>query len=311
MEAAVRCAPPGPRAGRRQRRLLRALRQHRARTAARDVDVLDVPSGGAADPATTSTARLDARALRRGHRRPLRDLHRRAHRRARGHARSRARPARVCLVDSVTGVGGAPLPSTSGRSTSRSPARRRRSPCRRASRSASRRRRTWRTAAQAPGRGLYFDLVEFEQFAREEPDAQHPRRCRSSTRSRPSCTHGRRRRRSGRAGADRGALGPPRRDGRAHATRGSRSAPNGFGIGVLAPAGQRSPTVTADHPPRRRRAAAVVRAVAARGFVDRRRLRQGEGSHVPHRPHGRPHARRPARCLAACDAALAEVTGAR
>ncbi len=72
-----------------------------------------------------------------------------------------------------------------------------------------------------------------------------------------------------------------------------------YGIGVLAPPGERSPTVTAVTLPawaRERRRRARRRRARLR---HRRGLRPVEGDDVPRRPHGRPHARH-ARWLPGC-----------
>ncbi len=82
-----------------------------------------------------------------------------------------------------------------------------------------------------------------------------------------------------------------------------------FGVGLLAPAGSRSPTVTAVTLPTGLESGPVVRAVAARGYTigagyGRLRattFRVGHmGDHTPDTLAG---------CLAACDDALAELTG--
>jgi aspartate aminotransferase-like enzyme len=124
MEGGVRCAPAGTRARRGQRRLLERFAEI-ARACGREVDVLAVPFGRAADPDDVAR-RLDAgryAAVTVAHSETssgaLTDV-------VAVGAAARAHGAR-CLVDSVTALGAAPLDFDASDSTSCSPARRRRS----------------------------------------------------------------------------------------------------------------------------------------------------------------------------------------
>ena len=162
MEAGVRCAPPG--------RILAVVNgAFSARFAAiaqgcaRETDVLDVPWGEAVD--------LDqfADRLRRSRYAAVTIVHSETSTGARQDVRSAARLARehgaMCLVDSVTGIGGAELwfddwgldyaLTGSQKALALPPGL--------AFAAAS---EAFIAAARAtPGRGLYFDLVEFDAYA--------------------------------------------------------------------------------------------------------------------------------------------------
>jgi aspartate aminotransferase-like enzyme len=171
MEAAIRCAPEGP--------VLAIVNgafaerfAHIARACGRETHALDVPVGEVASPddvaarlaerryavvtvvhSETSTGALtDVRAIS--------DV---------AHAHGA-----LCLVDSVTGLGGAPLHTDDGgfdfvltgsqKALAMPPG------LAFAVASAD----YMRTAAAAPNRGLYFDLVEFEEYARKNQTPNTP-----------------------------------------------------------------------------------------------------------------------------------------
>jgi aspartate aminotransferase-like enzyme len=162
MEAGVRCAPPG--------RVLAVVNgAFSARFAAiaqgcgRDTDVLDVPWGG-----TVDLDQLEER-LRRTRYAALTIVHSETSTGARQDVRTATRLARengaVCLVDSVTGIGGAELwfddwgldyaLTGSQKALALPPGL--------AFAAAS---EAFIAAARGtPGRGLYFDLVEFDAYA--------------------------------------------------------------------------------------------------------------------------------------------------
>ena len=154
------------------------------------------------------------------------------------------------------------------------------------------------TAPQARSRGLYFDLVEFEQYARKNQTPNTPAtslfyaaevqlaHIRAETMPARWARH-----------AEMAALTHRWVEERAER----------FDIGILAPAPGRSPTVTAVTVPGTLTGDDVVRAVKARGFVigagygkvKARTFRIGHmGDHTPERLQ---------RCLDALDDALAEL----
>lgn len=299
MEAAVRCAPPGPVLA-----VVNGSFSERfasiARACGRDTDVLEVAIGKAADPDEVA-ARLAGRryaAVTVVHSETstgaLTDV-----RRLTELARARGT---LCLVDSVTGVAATPLHfdewdmdfvlTGSQKALALPPGL--------ALGVASE--RYMRTAAEAPSRGLYFDLVEFESYA-----------LRGQTPNTPALpllyaldtqldaiaaetVEGRWSRHAAMAR-------------RTHAWVAERA--ERFGISVLAPEGARSDTVTAVTLPEGLTGAAVVRAVAGEGItigggygrMRERTFRIGHmGDHTPQTLE---------RCLEACDRALEGLTGSR
>ena len=299
MEMAVRCAPPGAVLA-----LVNGAFSERfaeiAASCGRETTVLDVPWGEPQDldavaralagrryaavtvvHSETSTGVLtDVRAVS--------DL---AH-----------RHGAMCLVDSVTGVGGAPLDfdgwgldfalTGSQKALALPPGL--------AFGVASA--EYVRCAREAPARGRYFDVLEFEEYAlkRQTPntpalpllyalDAQLAR-IGEETVERRWARH--------RGMAERTAAWADEQQAR---HRGS--------LGILAPAGARSPTVSAITLPERVRGADVVKAAAARGFTvgggyGRLRDRTFRIGHMGDHTVGTVDA-----CLAACGAALGELLG--
>ena len=298
MEAAVRCAPPGP--------VLSIVNgafaerfAHIVRMTGRDGDVLTVPAGEGVQPAALEE-RLRARSYA-----AVTVVHSETSTGALTDVRAVSdlahRYGAACLVDSVTGVGGAPLEfdawkldfalTGSQKALAMPPGL--------AFGVASE--PYMASAARAEGRGVYFDLVEFERAA-----------LRNQTPNTPAI--------SLLYAADaqladivaRG-LEPRWAEHRAMAERtwqwvaecGERL---GIAMGVLAPEGQRSPTVTAITLPTAV-AAALPAAVAARGYVigggygaaRATTVRIGHmGDHTVATLEG---------CLAACEAALVEIAG--
>ena len=308
MEASVRCAPPG--------RLLAIVNgafserfANIARDCGRDVEVLEVEAGDVANADdvrnTLTRARYAAVAV----------VHSETSTGALTDVRAVSDAAReagaVCLVDSVTGVAAAPLPvdewqldfalTGSQKALALPPGL--------ALGVASAAYMT--TAGRAKARGLYFDLVEFEQFARKNQTPNTP------AISLLYALEAQLERTVGVDGDARLAPEPITARWARHAAMAAmthawvEARADRFGIGVLAGPGTRSPTVTAITVRRGLEPAAVVRAVAARGFVigggygkvKDRTFRIGHmGDHTPDGL---------ARCLEACDDALAELTGAR
>lgn len=297
MEAAVRCAPPGPILsvvnGAFSERFAQIVR-----ATDRELDVLEVPPGQVATPDDVA-ARLRARryaAMTVVHSETstgaLTDV-----RAIRAVAAAEGVP---CLVDSVTGVGGAELRfddwafdlalTGSQKALAMPPGL--------AFAVASE--GYMATAPQARGRGLYFDLVEFEEYARRNQTPNTPATSLFYA-AEVQLAHIR-------------AESMPARWAR-HAAMAAQThrwvdeRAERFGIGILAPAGHRSPTVTAVTVPDGLTGDDVVRAVRARGFtlgggygkVKARTFRVGHmGDHTPDRL---------ARCLDATEDALAELLG--
>ena len=296
MEASIRCAPPGP--------VLAPINgafserfAHIVRATGRELDVVDVPWGRALDPDDIA-ARLRTR--RYG---ALTVVHSETSTGALTDVHALARVAReagvYCLVDSVTGVGGVPLHmdawsldfalTGSQKALALPPGL--------AFGVASE--QYMATAAQAPNRGLYFDLVEFEEFGKKNQTPNTPSlslfyaldvqlaRIRAETMEARWARH----------------LAMAERTHRWVAEREER-----YGIRVLPPAGERSLTVTTITLPERITTDQVVRAVAARGYtigggllrLKGKTFRIGHmGEHTLEELEG---------CLAACDEALAEVS---
>lgn len=309
MEGAVRCAPPG-----RVLAVVNGAFSERfaeiARACGRAVDVLAVPFGRAADPddvarqlaagpgyaavtvahsETSSGALTDVVAVG---------------------AAARAHGAR-CLVDSVTALGAAPLDfdasgldfvlTGSQKALALPPGLA----------FAAATEAYMADARRATDRGRYFDVVEFETFAhkRQTPntpalpllyalEAQLARTVGVDGRpdAAPEPVAARWARHAAMAA-------------QTHAWAAERAAR--CGVAVLAPAGERSPTVTALTLPRDVEPARLVAAVRARGYVVGGGYGAGRATTIrighmgDHTPEGL------AGCLAACDDALAAVTGVR
>jgi aspartate aminotransferase-like enzyme len=297
MEMAVRCAPPGAVLA-----LVNGAFSERfaeiARACGRDVVACDAAWGAGFDPGEVARA-LAARRFA-----AVTVVHSETSTGVLTDARlvsdlAHAHGA-VCLVDSVTGVGGAPLdfdgwgldfaltgsqkalalpPGLAFGVASPDYVRR---------------------AAEAPARGRYFDVVEFEEYARRRQtpntpalpllyalDAQLARVAAETIEGRWA-RH--------RAMAERTA-----------AWAAALAARHGESLGILAPPGARSPTVSAITLPARVRGGDVVRAAAARGITvggGYGRLRDATfrighmGDHTPETLE---------RCLAACGDALDEL----
>ena len=299
MEAAVRCAPPGPILA-----IVNGSFSERfaniARACGRDTEVLDVPLGAAASPSDVE-ARLRARRFA-----AVTVVHSETSTGALTDVRrltevSRAHGA-LCLVDSVTGVAATPLHfddwgldfalTGSQKALALPPGL--------ALGVASE--GYMRTAATAPARGLYFDLVEFESYAARNQTPNTP--------ALPLLFA---------LEAQLEAIGRETIEARwtrhramarrTHAWVASRA--DRYGISVLAPEGSRSDTVTAVMLPDGVTGPEVVRAVARHGFTigggyGKLRDRTFRVGHMgDHTLETLEH------CLAACDAALAEVTARR
>ena len=307
MEAAVRCAPAG-----RVLAVVNGAFSERfaeiARACGREVDVLDVPFGRAADPDEVAR-RLNAgpayAAVTVAHSETssgaLTDV-------AAVAAAARARGAR-CLVDSVTALGAAPLETDasgidfvltgSQKALALPPGLA----------FAVATEAYMADARAASARGRYFDVVEFEAFAhkRQTPntpalpllyalDAQMARTVGvdGDPVAAPEPIEARWARHATLAAETHGWV-------EMHAER--------FGVAVLAPAGERSPTVTAVTLPAGVEPARVVAAVKARGYVVGGGYGAGKGSTFRVGHMGDHTAPGLAGCLAACTDALAEVTG--
>lgn len=299
MEASVRCAPPGP--------VLSVVNgafserfAHIARACQRDVDVLSVPLGRAVGLEELG-ARLAARKYA-----AMTIVHSETSTGALSDVRAATVLARergtLCLVDSVTGVAGSPLPfdewamdfvlTGSQKALALPPGL--------AVGVASA--EYMRTAGEAEGRGLYFDLVEFEAYAAKNQtpntpalpllyalDAQLARIAAETMEARWA----------------------------RHAAMASQTwrwvddvaRRRGLPIRVLAPEGERSLTVTAVSLPPEISGVAVAAEVAKRGFVigaGYGKLRETTfrighmGDHTPDRL---------ALCLDACEDALGALAG--
>jgi aspartate aminotransferase-like enzyme len=297
MEASMRCAPPGA--------VLAIVNgafserfAHIARACGREMDVLEVPWGRAADPEDVRRA-LGAR--RYG---VVTVVHSETSTGALSDVRTIAALAReagaCCLVDSVTGVGGTPLYTDdwaldfaltgSQKALALPPGL--------AFGVASEGYMT--TVAQAPNRGLYFDLLEFEEFVRKNQTPNTPAlpllyaldaqlaRIKDETMESRWARH----------------AAMAEQTYRWVAERADR-----FGLGILAPEGERSPTVTVVTVPKTITGDDVVKAVARRGWT----IGGGHGKlrtisfRIGHM--GDHTTEELTRCLEVCDAALAEVLG--
>jgi aspartate aminotransferase-like enzyme len=306
MEASVRCAPPG-----RVLAVVNGAFSDRfaeiARSCGREVDVLAVPFGRAADPDDVAR-RLDAAAYAAvtvAHSETssgaLTDV-------AALSAVARDRGAR-CLVDSVTALGAAPLDfdasgidlvlTGSQKALALPPG------LAFAAATAD----YMEGARTAAGRGRYFDLVEFEAFAakRQTPntpalpllyalDAQIARTVGADgdPAAAPEPAEARWARHAALAAATHAWVA-------SHADR--------FGIAVLAPEGERSPTVSAVTLPAGVDPMAVVAAVRRRGFVVGGGYGAGRATTFRIGHMGDHTVDGLAGCLAACAEALGEVTG--
>jgi aspartate aminotransferase-like enzyme len=294
MESAVRCAPPGPILSIVNGAFSERFAQL-ARACDREVDVLDVPWGGVPAPDDIA-ARLRGR--RYG---AVTVVHSETSTGALTDVRAVCEVAHAsgaaCLVDSVTGVGGVPLLfdewgldfalTGSQKALALPPGL--------AFGAASE--EYMRHAGRAPARGLYFDPVEFEQYALRNQTPNTPaisllyaldvqlERVRSEGIEARWARHA--------AMAARTA-----------AWAAGRAEGHGEAIGILAPEGARSPTVSALTLPTGLRGGDVVSAVAAAGItvgggygkLRDRTFRIGHmGDHTLATLE---------RCLTACDAAL-------
>jgi aspartate aminotransferase-like enzyme len=256
MEGGVRCAPAGPVLA-----VVNGAFSERfadiARACGREVTVLDVPWGRGADADDV------ARALARGRHAAVTVVHSETSTAALTDVRAVAAAARAhgaaCLVDSVTGVGGAELHADawgldfvltgSQKALALPPGL--------AFGVASE--AFARGATDAPARGRYFDLAEFEAYAAKRQTPNTPAlpllyALDAQLAAMATCEPiaARWARHAAMADATYAWVD-------AHAER--------FGIGVLAPPGERSPTVTAITLPAGLAGDAVVRAVAERGYV--------------------------------------------
>lgn len=255
MEAAVRCGPPGP--------VLAAVNgafserfANIVQATGRELDVVEIPWGRAVDPDDV------AQRLRGKRYGALTVVHSETSTGALTDVRAVSAVAReagvVCIVDSVTGVGGVPLHhdawqldfSLTGSQKALA------LPPGLALGVAST--EYMATAAQAPNRGLYFDLVEFEAFGHKNQTPNTPalsllyaldaqlQRIGAETIEARWARH----------------LAMAERTHRWVAEREAR-----YGIRVLPPAGERSLTVTTIALPERLTTDQVVRGVAARGWT--------------------------------------------
>ena len=303
MEGGVRCAPEGAVLA-----VVNGAFSERfadiARACGRAVTVLDVPWGRAADPDDVARA-LAAGAPGGGRFAAVTVVHSETSTAALTDVRAVAAACRAhgaaCLVDSVTGIGGAELHADawaldfvltgSQKALALPPGL--------AFGVASE--GFARTAAQAPARGRYFDLAEFEAYAHRRQTPNTPAlpllyaldaQLAAMAAGEPIAARW----------ARHAAMAA-----QCHAWVAGRA--DRFGIGLLAPPGERSPTVTAITLPAGLGGDAVVDAMARRGYVvgngyGRLRgttVRIGHmGDHTPATLAG---------CLAALDDALAEVVG--
>ena len=307
MEGALRCAPAG-----RVLAVVNGAFSERfaeiARACGHEVDVLHVPFGRAADPGDVERrlgAGLPYVAVTVAHSETssgaLTDV-------AAVGAAARAYGAR-CLVDSVTALGAAPLDfdasgldfvlTGSQKALALPPGLA----------FAAATEAYMADAARARHRGRYFDVIEFEAFARKRQTPNTP------ALSLLYALDAQVARTVGSDGDPAAAPEPVEARWARHAAmaeqthRWAAERAERFGIGVLAPAGERSPTVSAVTLPAGVDPARVVAAVRARGYVVGNGYGEGKGStfrvgHMgDHTPGGL------AGCLAACDEALAEVTG--
>ena len=294
MEAGIRCAPAG--------RILAVVNgafsarfAAIAQACAREMDVLDVPWGG-----TVDLDQLEER-LRRTRYAALTIVHSETSTGARQDVRTAARLARengaLCLVDSVTGIGGAELAfddwgldyalTGSQKALALPPGL--------AFAAAS---EAFIASARAtPGRGLYFDLVEFDAYALK---GQTP-----NTPAIPLFYA---------ADVQLAAIvseGMPARWAR-HAAMADRTyswvdalrARHGDALRVLAHEGHRSPTVTSVTLPESLLSSTVLKAVKERGFTIGSGYGKNKETTVRVGHMGDHTLEGLERCLAACDAAF-------
>jgi aspartate aminotransferase-like enzyme len=257
MEAAMRAAPPG-----RVLAIVNGAFSERfaaiARACGRETDVIDVPWGQVVSLDAVETALNEARyaAVTVAHSETstgaltdVRDITRLA----------RARGAR-CLVDSVTGIGGAPLrfdeweldlALTGSQKALAMPPGLAFLACTEEFIAA---------APDTPGRGLYFDLVEFEESTRKN---QTPNTPAISLFYAAQLQLGAIVAEGMKARWDRHAAMAER----THAFAEGLAAKHGAALGVLAPKGHRSPTVTSITLPSSLPGTTLVKAVKERGFT--------------------------------------------
>lgn len=298
MEGAVRAAPAGPILA-----VVNGAFSERfadiARACGREVHVLDVPWGRAADPEAVQ------RALAAGRFAAVTVVHSETSTAALTDVRAVAAVARAhgaaCLVDSVTGVGGAELHADawgldfvltgSQKALALPPGL--------AFGVASE--AFAQGAGAAPGRGRYLDLVEFEAYAAKHQTPNTPA---------VSLLYALEAQLDAMAACEPIAARWTRHAAMAAATHAwVATHAERFGVGVLAPPGERSPTVTAVTLPEGVTGDAVAQAVERRGFV----VGSGYGKlrattfRIGHMGDHTPATL--ARCLAACEAALSELTG--
>ena len=294
MEAGVRCAPAG-----RVLSVVNGAFSARfaaiAQGCARETDVIEVPWGETVDPDQL------AERLRRTRYAALTIVHSETSTGARQDVRTATRLARehgaVCLVDSVTGIGGAELRfdeweldfalTGSQKALALPPGL--------AFAAAS---ESFIAAARhTPGRGLYFDLVEFDAYARK---GQTP-----NTPAIPLFYA---------ADVQLSAIaaeGMPARWAR-HAAMAERTygwvdalrARHGDALHVLAPEGRRSPTVTSITLPESLTASTLLKAVKERGFTIGSGYGKNKETTVRIGHMGDHTLDGLERCLSACDAAF-------
>ena len=294
MEAAIRCAPEG-----RVLSVVNGAFSARfaaiARACGRETDLIEVPWGD-----TVELGQLDER-LRAGRYAALTIVHSETSTGALTDVRAATRLARaqgtVCLVDSVTGIGGAELRfddweldfalTGSQKALALPPGL--------AFAAASE--RFIAGARTTPGRGLYFDLVEFEAYAAKWQTPNTP--------ALPLLYA---------ADVQLAAIaaeGMPARWDR-HAAMARRTyrwvddvaARHGESFRVLARAGHRSPTVTSVTLPPELPSGTVLRAVSERGFTIGSGYGKNKETSVRIGHMGDHTLEGLERCLAACDAAL-------
>jgi aspartate aminotransferase-like enzyme len=299
MEGSVRCAPAGPVLA-----VVNGAFSERfadiARACGRDVAVLDVPWGRGADP--DDVARALARGPAGGGRfAVVTVVHSETSTAALTDVRAVSAAAQAhgaaCLVDSVTGVGGAELHADawaldfvltgSQKALALPPGL--------AFGVASA--AFARAAGAAPARGRYFDLAEFEAYAAKHQTPNTPAlpllyALDAQLAAMASCEPiAARWARHAAMAAQAWAWVE------AHAAR--------FGVGMLAPPGERSPTVTAITLPAGLAGEAVVRAVTERGYVIGAGYGKLRGTTVRIGHMGDHTPATLAGCLAACEDALA------
>lgn len=303
MEASVRCAPAGAILA-----LVNGAFSERyadiARAVGREVAVLDVPWGRAADPDAVARA-LDAGAPGGGRFAALTVVHSETSTAALTDVRAVAEVARArgaaCLVDSVTGIGGAALHADawgldfvltgSQKALALPPGL--------AFGVASA--AFARATADAPARGRYFDLAEFEAYAAKHQTPNTPAlpllyALDAQLAAMASCEP------IAARWARHAAMAA-----RMHAWVAEHA--ERFGVGILAPAGERSPTVTAVTLPPTLGGDAVVRAMEARGYVIGAGYGKLKGTTIRIGHMGDHTVATLDGCLAALTEAFAELTG--